>query len=80
MIREAERWLAGRDIKKKYKNREVCFFICKIWNDLPDTDPGKTSIISKGNYVALHMLSENSPKHSTAGGTDELRMGQQWQQ
>lgn len=26
LSREAERWLAGRDIKKKSKNQEVCFF------------------------------------------------------
>lgn len=76
LSREAERWLAGRDIKKK-KSGTCVSSICRIWDDLLDTDQEKGSIISTGNCVALHMLSENSSKHSAAGGTDELQMG--WQ-
>lgn len=58
LSREAERWLAGRNIKKK-KNQEVCFFNLQNLGWLLDTDQEKGSIISTGNFVALHMLSEN---------------------
>lgn len=75
LSREAERWLAGRDIKKNVKIRKCVSSICRIWDDLLDTDQEKGSIISTGNCVALHMLSENSSKHSAAGGTDELQTG-----
>lgn len=74
LSREAERWFAGRDTRKRVKIRKrvssaefgmTCWILIKK----------KGSIISTGNCVALHMLSENSSKHSAAGGTDELQMG-----
>jgi len=75
IIREAERWLTGRDIKKRVKTKRCVSSICKIWDDLLDTELEKTSIIITGSCVDLHMLSEKSSEYSAAGGTDELQMG-----